>query len=71
MHLRHLNPFPKNLGEILSRYPKVLIPELNRGQLWRMIRAEYLIDATSYSKVQGRPFKAVEIESKILEMLES
>jgi len=71
VHLRHLNPFPKNLEEILHRYPKVLIPELNRGQLRRLIRAEYLIDAASYSKVQGQPFKAVEIEAKMMEMLTS
>ncbi len=71
VHLRYLNPFPRNLEEILRRYPKVLIPELNQGQLWRLIRAEYLIDAISYPKVQGQPFKAVEIESKIMEVLES
>jgi 2-oxoglutarate ferredoxin oxidoreductase subunit alpha len=70
-HLRYINPFPRNLEEILRRYPKVLIPELNRGQLWRLIRSEFLIDATAYSKVQGQPFKALEIESKIMEMLES
>jgi 2-oxoglutarate ferredoxin oxidoreductase subunit alpha len=71
VHLRHLNPLPKNLEELLRRYPKLLIPELNRGQLRKLIRAEYMIDATSYSKVQGQPFKAVEIESKIMEMLKS
>jgi len=70
-HLRYINPFPKNLEEILRRYPKVLIPELNRGQLWRLIRGEFLIDAISYSKVQGQPFKAVEIETKIMEVLDS
>jgi len=69
VHLRHINPFPRNLEETLRRYPKVLIPELNRGQLWRLIRAEFLVDATSYPKVQGQPFKALEIESKIMEML--
>ena len=71
VHLRHLNPFPRNLGEILHRYPQVLIPELNRGQLYRLIRSEYLVDAMSYSKMQGQPFKAVEIEAKIMEILES
>ena len=71
VHLRYLNPLPKNLEEILLRYPKVLIPELNRGQLRKLIRAEYMIDATSYSKVQGQPFKPVEIESKLMEMLKS
>ncbi len=67
-HLRHLNPFPPNLGEVLARYPKVLVPELNRGQLVRMIRAEFLVDAVGYGKVQGLPFKASEIEDKIKEM---
>ncbi len=71
LHLRYINPFQRNLEEVLRRYPKVLIPELNRGQLWRLIRSEYLVDATPYSKVQGQPFKAVEIETKIMEMLES
>jgi 2-oxoglutarate ferredoxin oxidoreductase subunit alpha len=71
VHLRYLNPFPKNLGEVLANFERVLIPELNRGQLWRLIRAEYLIDAVSYPKVQGQPFKAIEIENKIMEMLEA
>ena len=71
VHLRHLNPFPRNLGEILSRYPKVLIPELNRGQLSRMVRGDFLVAATSYPKVQGQPFKASEIDSKIMGMIES
>ena len=67
-HLRHLNPFPRNLGEVLARYPKILVPELNRGQLSRMLRAEYLVPAQSFSKVQGIPFRASEIEEKIREM---
>ena len=54
-HLVHLNPFPANLGEVLRRYPKVLVPEMNLGQLCRMVRAEYLVDARSLSKVQGQP----------------
>jgi 2-oxoglutarate ferredoxin oxidoreductase subunit alpha len=71
VHLRYLNPFPKNLGEVLSRYPKVLVPELNRGHLWRMIRADFLTDAIRYSKVQGQPLKASEIEAKLMETIES
>lgn len=71
LHLRHLNPFPANLAEVLGSYEKVLIPELNRGQLWRLIRGEFLVDAISYPKVQGQPFKAVEIETKIMEVLGS
>jgi 2-oxoglutarate ferredoxin oxidoreductase subunit alpha len=67
-HLRHLNPFPRNLGEVLRRYPRVLVPELNRGQLRRLLRAEFLVDAVGLNKVQGMPFKTSEIEQKIVEM---
>ncbi len=62
IHLTHLNPFPANLGEILARYPKVLVPEMNLGQLSRMLRAEFLVDAKSVSKVKGVPFTAGELE---------
>ncbi|MFI5324539.1 MAG: 2-oxoglutarate ferredoxin oxidoreductase subunit alpha, partial [Thermodesulfobacteriota bacterium] len=68
-HLRYLNPFPKNLGETLKRFKKVLIPEINLGQLAFMIRAQYLLDVISLPKVQGQPFKASEIEAKIKEIL--
>ncbi len=71
IHLRYLNPFPSNLGEILGRYHRIVIPELNRGQLWRMIRGEFLVDAISFPKVQSQPFKAEEIEAKLLEVLDS
>jgi len=70
-HLRHLNPFPKNLGEVLASYDKVLIPEMNRGQLWRLLRAEYLVDGVRLSKVQGEPFKSREIRDKIMELIGS
>jgi 2-oxoglutarate/2-oxoacid ferredoxin oxidoreductase subunit alpha len=70
-HLVHLNPFPPNLGGVLARYPKVLVPEMNLGQLSRLVRAEYLVDAHTLSKVQGIPFKAAEIEAKILELLDA
>ncbi|MEE9534676.1 MAG: 2-oxoacid:acceptor oxidoreductase subunit alpha [Acidimicrobiia bacterium] len=70
VHLRHMNPFPRNLGELLQKYPKVLVPELNRGQLVRLIRAEFMIPAEGFSKVQGQPFITAEIEDKITEMLE-
>jgi len=70
-HLRHLNPFPANLGEVLRSYEKVLVPELNRGQLWRVLRSEYLVDGVRLSKVQGQPFKSREIHDQILEMIES
>ena len=71
VQLRYLNPFPTNLGEVLASYPKVLVPELNRGQLSRLLRAEYLIPALSYPKIQGAPFKASEIAAKILEILDT
>jgi 2-oxoglutarate ferredoxin oxidoreductase subunit alpha len=69
-HLRYLNPFPRNLGEILSRFNKVLIPELNLGQLLLLIRGRYLVDAIGLSKVQGLPFKVSEICEKCEELLE-
>jgi len=68
-HLKHLNPLPPNLGDVLRSYDKILIPELNTGQLLKVIRAEFLIDATGLSKVSGETFKISEIMEKILEML--
>jgi 2-oxoglutarate/2-oxoacid ferredoxin oxidoreductase subunit alpha len=68
-HLRYLNPFPKNLGEVLSRFETVIVPEMNLGQLCTMIRARYLIDAIAFSKVKGRPFEIREIIRKIEEYL--
>ena len=68
-HLRYLNPLPKNLGEILHSYDKVLIPELNTGQLLKLIRAEFLIDATGLNKVAGEPFKVSEVTDKVMEMI--
>lgn len=68
-HLRYLNPMPSNIGEVLRNFKKVLIPEMNLGQLSKIIRAEFLVDAISLNKVQGLPFKAREIEQKIIEIL--
>src|SRR3954453_18631249 len=68
-HLVHLNPFPSDLGDVLRRYPKVLVPELNLGQLSKLVRAEYLVDARSVNKVQGLPFTASEIEDAIMQEL--
>jgi 2-oxoglutarate ferredoxin oxidoreductase subunit alpha len=64
-HLRWLNPMPANLGDILSRYPKVLIPEINQGQLALLVRARFLVDARSFSRVQGRPIWADELDEAI------
>jgi 2-oxoglutarate ferredoxin oxidoreductase subunit alpha len=63
--LRHLNPFPSNLGSVLRSYKKVLVPEMNMGQLSMLLRAKYLVDAISISKVQGKPFGAQELEERI------
>ena len=67
-HLRWINPFPKNLGEILKRYDQILIPELNTGQLKMIIKSEFLIDAEGLNKVQGKPFAVTEIIEKIKSM---
>ncbi len=69
VHLRYLNPLPRELGDIMRRFNKVLIPELNLGQLRLLIRAEYLIDAIGLNKIQGQPFHVFEVESKIDELL--
>ena len=69
VHIRHLNPFPSDLGEILTRFKKVLIPELNTGQLRQLIRSTYLINALGLNKVQGQPFHVSEVEAKINELL--
>jgi len=69
LHLRYLNPLPANLGDILKRYRKILVPELNMGQLVWVLRAKYLVDAVGLNKIQGRPFKQNELEQKIEEML--
>jgi 2-oxoglutarate ferredoxin oxidoreductase subunit alpha len=69
-HLVHLNPFPANLGEVLARYRAVLVPEVNLGQLSRLLRAEYLVDAVSFTQVQGIPFRAAALEAAILGQIE-
>jgi len=68
-HLRWLNPFPKNLGQVLGKFKKVLVPELNLGQLRTLVRAKYLVDAVGLNKVQGRPFAVAEVVAKIKEMI--
>jgi 2-oxoglutarate ferredoxin oxidoreductase subunit alpha len=65
VHLRHLNPFPRDLGDILQRYDKILIPEMNHGQLAMLIRARYLVDAVGYNHVRGLPLKAAELAEAI------
>ena len=68
VHLRHLNPMPSDLGDILKRYKTVLVPELNLGQLSRLLREHYLIDVKSQCKVQGKPFKVSELYDRIMEL---
>jgi 2-oxoglutarate ferredoxin oxidoreductase subunit alpha len=68
-HLRYLNPMPRNIEEVLRRYKTVLVPELNGGQLCSLLRARFLVDAVSLSKVQGQPFRVSEIEAKVEELL--
>ena len=62
-HLRHLNPFPSNLGEVLRRYDRVVVPEMNLGQLGLLLRAKYLVDVIGYTQVRGLPFTATELEA--------
>ena len=69
LHLRWINPFPKNLEEILKSYEKVLIPELNTGQLRALVRSRYLIDAVGFNKVQGKPFSVGELTEQIENLL--
>ena len=69
-HLRHLNPFPANTGDVVKAYPKVLIPEMNMGQLSMLIRAKFLVDAISFTKVQGLPIFADDLEQEILQVLD-
>jgi 2-oxoglutarate/2-oxoacid ferredoxin oxidoreductase subunit alpha len=70
-HLHYLNPFPRNTGEVLRRYDKVLIPEMNLGQLLKLVRAEFLVDAVGYNRVRGLPFKASELQEAITALVES
>lgn len=69
LHLRYLNPLPKNLGEIFPRFKKIVVPEINLGQLIKVLRAKYLIPATGFNKVRGLPFRSVELEHEIEEIL--
>jgi 2-oxoglutarate ferredoxin oxidoreductase subunit alpha len=65
LHLRHLNPFPSNLGDVLAGFDKVLVPELNEGQLSMLLRARYLCPAQAYNKIAGQPFKVSELLERI------
>ena len=68
-HFRHLNPLPPNLGDVLKRYDRVLLPEINLGQMRMLLRAKFLVDIEGLNKVTGRPFTIAEVEHKITEMI--
>ena len=70
-HFRYLNPFPRNTGEVVRRYPKILVPEINLGQLVKLLRAEFLVDATGFNLVRGIPFRASEVEEAIDAMVDA
>ncbi|MFE9909324.1 2-oxoacid:acceptor oxidoreductase subunit alpha [Streptomyces clavifer] len=70
-HLRHLNPFPKNLGDVLKRYDRVVVPEMNLGQLAMLLRARYLVDVQSYNQVNGMPFKAEQLATVLREAIDA
>ena len=71
IHLRHISPFPKNLGVLISRFSKVLVPELNSGQLASLLRAQFSIEISQLNKVEGQPFKVRELEQAILNLMRS
>jgi 2-oxoglutarate ferredoxin oxidoreductase subunit alpha len=70
-HLRYMSPMPENLGEVLRAYPKVLVPEMNTGQLVKLLRAEYLVDCRPYTKITGQPLFAAELEEAIVELIDA
>jgi len=70
-HLHYLNPFPRNTGDVLRSYEKILIPEMNLGQLLKLVRAEFLVDAIGYNRVRGLPFKASELQEAITGLVEA
>ena len=70
IHLKYLNPLPKNLGEVLLKFDKILMPELNMGQLLSIIRAKYLVDAKGFNRIKGKPFSANDIFKEIKKHLE-
>ncbi|MGL4599005.1 MAG: 2-oxoacid:acceptor oxidoreductase subunit alpha, partial [Bacteroidia bacterium] len=68
-HIRYLNPFPKNLGDLLKKFDRVLVPEMNNGQLVKILRDQFLIDAIAMNKIKGIPFTATELKNRIAELL--
>ena len=70
IHIKYLNPLPKNIGSIIKNFEKILIPEMNNGQLIKVLRDKFLVDAIAYNKIKGMPFTAAEIKNKIVEVLQ-
>jgi 2-oxoglutarate ferredoxin oxidoreductase subunit alpha len=70
-HLRYLNPFPRNTGEVVRRYEKILVPEINLGQLIKLLRADFLVDATGFNLVRGIPFRASKVADAISAMVDA
>jgi 2-oxoglutarate/2-oxoacid ferredoxin oxidoreductase subunit alpha len=68
-HLTHVNPFPRNTGEVLRRYERVLVPEMNLGQLLKLVRADFLVDAVGFNRVRGLPFRSDELARAIEALL--
>lgn len=68
-HLRHLNPMPANLGEVLRSYDQVIVPEMNLGQLAFLLRAHHLVDVASYSRVRGLPISIAELEEHLIDQI--
>jgi 2-oxoglutarate ferredoxin oxidoreductase subunit alpha len=71
IHLRHLNPFPADLGEVLRRYDRVICPEMNLGQLSMLLRAKYLVDVQSHTQVRGLPFRAAELAAVVQDVIDA
>ncbi len=69
LHLQYINPMPKNVGDVLSKFKTILVPEINLGQLSKILREKFLVPAIGLNKVQGLPFRSIEIEDKIEEIL--
>jgi len=70
LHLRHLNPLPPNLGDVLERFKRILVPEVNLGQLVLLLRAKFLVDAVGFNRVRGKPFLSTEVEEEIVRLLQ-
>ena len=69
-HIKYIHPFPSNLGEMIAKFDKVLVPEINNGQLVKILRDKYAVDAIPFNKIKGIPFESREIKNRIIELLD-